>query len=102
MAPSVTYTYLITNTGDLTLSDIGITDNLPGVILGSLNTTTLGPGQQAVATGSYLTTQSDYGNVYVVNTATVYNGSTALNQTQVTITAINKHPALTISKTQIH
>ncbi len=58
----VTYTYHITNICYLDLSDIGITDNLPGVILGSLNTTTLGIGQQAVATGSYLTTEPSFDN----------------------------------------
>ena len=95
---SVTYTYLITNTGNVTLSNIGITDNLPGIILGSLNTTTLGPGQQATGTGTYTTTQSDYDNGYVINTATVYNVTTPLNQTQATITAINQNPALNITK----
>ena len=42
---SVTYTYLITNTGNVTLSILLITDNTPGTILGSLNTLLLHPVQ---------------------------------------------------------
>ena len=95
---SVTYTYLITNTGNVTLSNIGVVDNLAGPIT-NLNTTTLAPGQKAIGTGTYTTTQSDHDNGSVTNTATVYNGTTALNQTQATITAINKYPALSITKT---
>jgi uncharacterized repeat protein (TIGR01451 family) len=95
---SVTYTYLITNTGNVPLSAVNIIDNLPGLTLGSLNATTLKPGEQAVGTGSYTTTQSDYDNGSVVNTVTVYNGTTPLNQTQATINVINKTPALKLVK----
>jgi uncharacterized repeat protein (TIGR01451 family) len=97
---SVTYTYLITNIGNVTLSNIGVVDNLAGTIT-NLNVITLAPGQQATGTGSYVTTQSDYANGSVTNTATVYNGSTALNQTtaKVTATQPNWNPALTITKT---
>ena len=80
------------------LCQLLIIDNLPGLTLGSLNATTLKPGEQAVGTGSYTTTQSDYDNGSVVNTVTVYNGTTPLNQTQATINAINKTPALTLVK----
>jgi uncharacterized repeat protein (TIGR01451 family) len=41
---SVTYMYLITNTGNVTLSNIGVVDNLAGTI-SNLNVTTLRPGQ---------------------------------------------------------
>src|SRR5208337_1861899 len=89
---SVTYTYLITNTGNVTLSNVGVIDNLAGTIT-NLNVTTLGPGKQATGTGSYTTTQSNYDNGSVTNTATVYNGSTPLNQTQATITATGQNKA---------
>ena len=93
---SITYTYLITNIGNVTLSNIGVADNLTGLI--TLNVTTLAPGQQATGICSYLTTQSDYNNGFVTNTATVYNGTTPFNQATATITAINKYPALTLTK----
>jgi uncharacterized repeat protein (TIGR01451 family) len=96
MGTSVTYTYLITNTGNVTFFNIGVIDNLAGTI-SNLNVTTLALGQQATGTGSYVTTHSDYVNGSVTNTVTVYNGSTALNQTQATITIV-PNPALNITK----
>ena len=94
---SVTYTYTVKNTGNVTLSNISVVDSLFGTIT-NLSPTTLGPGAQATGIVTYPTTQGDYDHGSVNNTATVYNGSTPLNQTQATITAINQNPALTLTK----
>ena len=94
---SVTYTYTVKNTGNVTLSNISVVDSLFGTVT-NLSPTTLGPGAQATGIVTYPTTQGDYDHGSVNNTATVYNGSTPLNQTQATITAINQNPALTLTK----
>ena len=94
---NVAYTYTVTNTDLDPLSDISVADNLTGTIT-NLGTTYLTSGQQTTGTGNYTTTQSDYDNGSVTNTAMVYNGTINLNQTQATITAINQNPALTLTK----
>ena len=82
----VTYNYTVKNTGNLTVTDIVVSDSLIGPI--TLVETALAPGDQTTGVGYYQATRSDFINEYVTNTATIYNGSTPLNQTQATITAI--------------
>ena len=94
---SVTYTYTVTNSGNVTLSNINVVDSVFGTIT-NLSPTTLVPGAQATGTVTYPTTQGDYDHGSVNNTATVYNGSTPLNQTNATITAIGQNKALTLTK----
>ncbi len=73
---TVTYTFVATNTGNVTLSDVKISDPLPG--LGQLNydwstaagVGVLDPGQSVTATARYTLTQADVDNGEVVNTAT--------------------------------
>ena len=83
-----TYTYTVNNTGNVALTDVLVIDSQLGTI--SLLNNNLAPNAQTTGTATYTTTQSDYDNGSITNTATVYNGTTPLNQTQATITAINK------------
>ena len=92
---TVTYTYTVQNIGNVTLKDVNVNDNLVGPI--TLLTHNLAPGNQTTGTAIYTTTQSDYDSGSVTNTATVYNGTTQLNQTTATVTAA-KGPALGITK----
>src|ERR1035437_3360619 len=95
---SITYTYNVINLENVDITGpINITDKKTGKIQKSKNV--LNVGSSLIENSTYVITQTDLDNGSVTNTATVYNGSTALNQTQATITAINKHPALTITKT---
>jgi uncharacterized repeat protein (TIGR01451 family) len=95
---SITYTYNVINLGNVDITGpINITDNITGTI--PISNSGLNVGSSLIENSTYVITQTDLDNGSVTNTATVYNGSTALNQTQATITAINKHPALTITKT---
>jgi len=70
----VTYTFVATNTGNVTLTDVTITDPKPG--LSELSHTwpgeerVLAPGQSVTATASYVLTQEDVDAGRVDNTAT--------------------------------
>ncbi|MGO1543843.1 MAG: DUF7507 domain-containing protein [Gulosibacter sp.] len=72
---SVEYTFVATNTGNVTLTDVEITDPMPG--LGDLSYTwpgengVLAPGEQVTATAEYTLTQADIDAGEVANTATI-------------------------------
>ena len=73
---TVTYTFVASNTGNVTLTGVEIVDPLPG--LGELSYVwpgaagVLAPGQSVVATASYTLTQADVDAGAVDNTATVF------------------------------
>ena len=67
----LTYSYLITNLGNVTLTSVGVADPLPG--LSTVNchgVTTLAPGASVTCSATYTTTQADVDAGQVVNTAT--------------------------------
>ncbi|GAA2082039.1 DUF7507 domain-containing protein [Microbacterium hatanonis] len=72
---TIAYTFVVTNTGDVTLSGVTVTDPLPGlsaVTFGAWpgQAGVLAPGQKVTATAAYTLTQNDRDNGEVVNTAT--------------------------------
>ncbi|WP_460490212.1 COG1470 family protein, partial [Belliella aquatica] len=68
----ITYTFTVENDGDFTLTNVGVSDALPGLsaITQTSGTTTLAPGGSAEFTATYTITQADVDNGSVVNTAT--------------------------------
>lgn len=72
---TISYDFQVTNTGDVSLTGVGITDPLPGlssVSYGPWPSTegTLAPGQSVTATATYTVTQADLDRGEVANTAT--------------------------------
>ena len=96
---TITYTYTVKNTGNVELNAVKVVDSILGQI--TLLITDLAPNAQTTGTATYQTTVADMNAGSVSNTATVYNGTLQLNQTQATITATqpSPNPALTITKT---
>jgi uncharacterized repeat protein (TIGR01451 family) len=64
---TVTYCFNVTNTGDVTLTDITAIDDLYGPV--TLATTTLGPGESTGSSLTHFVTESDIPSL--INTATV-------------------------------
>jgi uncharacterized repeat protein (TIGR01451 family)/LPXTG-motif cell wall-anchored protein len=66
---AIPYEFLVTNTGNVTMDDVAVTDpNTDGI---SCPVPTLAPGAEMVCTGAHTVTQGDINNGAVVNTATV-------------------------------
>ncbi|MCI0155682.1 DUF11 domain-containing protein [Leifsonia shinshuensis] len=103
---TVDYSFAATNTGNVTLTGVTITDPLPG--LSALTFTwpgtpgTLTPGQSATATATYVLTQADVDAGSVVNTATATGtdpgGVPVTGDDTVTVT-VPQAPAISLVKT---
>ncbi len=116
----VDYTFLVTNAGNVTLTDVGVTDdpvspaggvtptcqslsNPGGSCSGA--TTSLDPGQIATFTGTYAVSQADVDNGSVVDSATT-QGTTppggTVNDTSNTVTVdVTQTPAISITKSAV-
>ena len=55
----VTYSYLVTNTGNVTLNPVTVTDPMPGLSAITCPATTLAPRATETCTATYTTTQAD-------------------------------------------
>ena len=97
---TIAYTFVVQNTGNVTLDAVGITDATIGAV--SCATTTLAPGASTTCAKTYTLTQADVDAGHVANTALVEGtpptGSpvTATDSTDSPITA---GPAITLEKT---
>uniref|UniRef100_UPI002300C920 gliding motility-associated C-terminal domain-containing protein n=1 Tax=Aequorivita sinensis TaxID=1382458 RepID=UPI002300C920 len=70
---TISYTFVVTNTGDVTLYNITISDPLPGIVMSGGPIEVLQPGEvdSTTFTATYSITQQDIDNGEVVNLATV-------------------------------
>jgi gliding motility-associated-like protein/uncharacterized repeat protein (TIGR01451 family) len=95
----IEYTITVTNTGNVTVSDIDIVDDLTG---DSWNIVTLAPGAVETFIATYVITQADLDNGSVTNTVTTEgedtNGDSVTDSGSATVTAVQS-PELTITKT---
>ena len=82
---TVTYDYLVTNTGDVELSSVAVNDSRLGAI--TLDATTLAPGASASGTAAYLVQGSDLPGP-LANTATASGDSPAGTTVQDQDTAV--------------
>ncbi len=96
----ISYSYLLTNTGPVTINSIAIGDNKIASV--SCPATTLAPTAQMTCTGSYTTTTADVTAGSVTNTATATgtptSGTLAPATAQATITFLAQ-PSWTLAKT---
>ncbi|WP_143571037.1 DUF11 domain-containing protein [Tessaracoccus sp. ZS01] len=101
----VTYTFLATNTGNVTLTDVTITDPLPGMstlVCDPAQPTTLDPGESMECTATYTVTQADLDAGSVYNMATTVGtppeGEDVTDTDDETITG-DQFPAIDLVKT---
>ncbi len=98
----ITYSYLVTDTGNVTLTSVGVTDPQPGLSAISCPDSTLAPAASVTCTATYTTTQADVDAGSIVNTGTV--SATTPSQSNVTGTSAltipaNQIPSVSVNKT---
>lgn len=105
---TITYTFTVRNTGNVTLTGLAITDPLVGLsavtVTGGTGTlASLAPGQTVIATATYTIKQSDVDAGAVRNVATTTgkapNGATiTAASTQAVVATVTSSPAITLTK----
>jgi uncharacterized repeat protein (TIGR01451 family) len=100
---TITYTYVVTNTGNVTLRPVTVSDPLPGLsrVVCPAAIVTLAPGASVTCRATYTTTQADMDRGHVLNTATADGetprGDTVNDQASATVTA-DQDPSIKIVK----
>ena len=97
---TISYDYLVTNTGTVTLGSVGVSDNLiPGV---SCPDASLAPGASETCTGTYSVTQADVDAGSVTNTATAsgtdFEGTATSAPSSVTVDATGATSSISLAK----
>ncbi|MCB2209929.1 DUF11 domain-containing protein [bacterium] len=97
----ITYSFSVENTGNVTLSDVNVTDTLTGSINLPVNPATLASGEIGTITATYTVTQADINNSSITNTATAYGtfDSTEFSDDDQTTISGTQIPALELTKT---
>ncbi len=96
LGQTITYTMVVTNDGNVTLSNVVVTDTMAG--LSALNCTqpiTLAPGASNTCTATYVVTQSDLDAGQIVNSALVSVTSPVTPTSPITTTS-----GVTVTATQ--
>ena len=96
---SITYSYAVTNTGNVTLTSVDVTDPMPGLSAVNCPNSSLAPGASETCTATYTTTQADLDRGSVTNIGTASgtvasSGQTVTGSSTVTVPAI-QGPAIT-------
>lgn len=108
LSDEITYTFAITNSGNVTVHDIAVADPLTssGMSAISCPTTTLDPGASVNCQATYRPTQLDLDRGYILNTATAQGLSPtgqlterASGQARV---GVDQRPSYTLTKTADH
>lgn len=100
---TITYTFAVTNTGNVTLNNIQVADQASGVTVTGNPIPSLAPGEteSTTITGSYVITQADLDQGDKSNTASVTGtdpNSTEVTDSDICTTALEDAPAITVVK----
>jgi uncharacterized repeat protein (TIGR01451 family) len=98
---TIDYSFVVTNTGNVTLTAVGVTDPMVGLSAISCPQTSLAPTVSTTCTATYTVTVADMNNGSIANTAeatgTPPSGPAVTNTSSTTVTA-TASPAITIVK----
>src|SRR6201999_1246428 len=96
------YSYLVTNTGNVPLTTVGVTDTRAGVSPVLCPVTTLAPGTSTTCAATYVTTQADVDAGAVQNSATAHGtppvGAPVVSAPSSTSVAAAATSAVTLTK----
>jgi uncharacterized repeat protein (TIGR01451 family) len=99
---AVTYSYKVTNTGNVTLTSVGVTDPMTGLSAITCPSTTLAPGASETCTATYTTTQADVDRGAITNTGTATGtsptGTKVTATSSVTVPGPTASPKITLVK----
>ena len=99
---NVTYSFVVTNTGNVTLTGVGVSDPLPGLGPITCPAATLLPGIATTCTATYVVTAADMNAGSILNTAAAHGtpptGADVTDTDSAAVTAIAA-PAIQIVKT---
>ncbi len=99
---TLSYEFLVENTGNVTLSSVGVTDPTVGAV--TCPATVLAPGETTTCTATYVVTLADANAGSILNTATATgtdpNGTDVTDDDTVT-TPVIQNPAISLTKTFI-
>lgn len=101
---TIVYSFEVTNAGNVTVTDLVVTDPMDGLGAIDCPSRTLAPSSSTTCTGSYTATQADFDAATITNTATATGQapsgeSVTASPSTVTVTATGVAPAITIVKT---
>ena len=100
LGDTIHYTIKVTNNGNVTISNIKVTDDLTG---GKWTADSLAPNKSTTFTTSYVVTESDILNGTIKNiakaTGTDPDGNPVETEGTATVTTDTRHPYLTVDKT---
>ncbi len=98
---TITYSFLVTNTGNVTLHGLSITDPLVGLSAITGYATTLAPGASTTGTATYVVTQADVdrGSIYNLATATgISPSAVSVTASDDATVAISQNPLIALAK----
>jgi uncharacterized repeat protein (TIGR01451 family) len=104
---TVTYTFVVTNTGNVTVHSVTVADVPTGLgrtlhSLPSCLTTTLAPGDATTCTATYLVTQADLDTGTITDSASAAaispSGATVLSGSATAVVGVDQQPNLTLDK----
>ncbi len=97
-----TFSFLVTNTGNVTLTSVSVADPLAGLSAITCPLTTLAPGASTTCSGTRTITQADVNAGSILNTASVSgespSGTTITSNNSSTTTPIAQTKTITLSK----
>ena len=98
----IPYTFVVTNTGDVPLTNLVLTDTIASIGKVELAKDSLLPGEQTKGTATYEITQADIEHGEVRNTATVTgdapSGDDVTGDSNEVVTEIRQHPSISLVK----
>ena len=97
----VSYSFVVTNAGNVTLSAVGVADPLPGLSVVTCPVASLAPAASTTCTATYTVTQGDLDAGSIVNTATASGTPPSggpVTDTDTTTVAVDQQPEITLDK----